>query len=197
MDPGKIDRPGARVGAWMNVDLGTHAFALVSSTVGGYVLESVVLVAAGAHHLAGLGFRMLMKQRCQEALVSNSRASGFALAQVLIWTCCVLLAMYVIAMGAHGVFHAEALASAALAAYAVPGLAAAATTAVLAGQSRRAGLKLARADAWLAATPSALALGVAFGAPAAQVGMFDAAAGLVAVLLLCTRSLFHLARAMD
>lgn len=180
-----------------NVDLLVLAVAFVITTAGGYVLESVILIASATHYLAGIGFRMLIRERCQETAMTASRAFRFAAVQVMIWTCCLLLMLCVAAMGAHGVFHTEPLALRHLGAYAAPGVAAALATAAYIRQSRQAGLNHAALDAWLAATPSAIAFGVAFWAPHAQAGVFDAVAGLVVVLLLCVRALMHLGRAFN
>ena len=188
--------PPPRVLILARADLLAQAVALSSSELGGYLLESVVLVACAAHHLAGIGFRMLLGAAWQESIRAVRRLPTFAVMQVVIWACCVLLAVGVAAMGAHGIFHADSLAPRQVAVYALPGVAAAVTTAALVCQARRVGMIHAGIDAWLAAAPVALGFAVAFGAPQAQAGAIDAGAGLAIVLLLCVRALVHMGQAL-
>lgn len=120
----------------------------------------------------------------------------FSAMQLILWTCCVLLAICVTALGAHGVFHAEPLDYAAMAAYAAPGAIAAVTTAARTCWPVHAGLG-AKADAFLSATPTVIALCIAIGAAGVDAGRVDAFAGLVVVLLLCVRTLIYVGRVLD
>ncbi|MCD2516740.1 hypothetical protein LQ564_10515 [Massilia sp. G4R7] len=189
--------PDMRAPRLARADLLAQAVALSSSGVGGYVLESVVLVACAAHHLAGIGFRMLIGAAWQERPQPVQRARAFTAVQVVIWACCLLLAVGVVPMGAHSIFHADSLASLQVAVYALPGVAAAVTSALLVRPARQAGLKHSGVDAWLAAVPSALAFAVAFSGPQAQAGTIDAAVGVAIVLLLPLRALLHLGRLLN
>lgn len=120
----------------------------------------------------------------------------FSAVQVILWICCVLLAVRVTALGAHGVFHAEPLDHAAMAAYAAPGAIAAVTTAALTCWPVHAGLG-AKADAFLSAAPTVIALCIAIGAAGIDAGRVDALAGLAVVLLLCVRTLIYVGRSLD
>lgn len=192
-DPDRCSRGSGRL---VKLDLAAHGTAIVSCATGGMLLESVVLMAAVSHHVASIGFSLLISEQRVEQPSSWPGDAIFSAVQLILWTCCVLLAICVTALGAHGVFHAEPLDHAAMAGYAGPGAIAAITTAALTCWPVHAGLG-AKADAFLSATPTVIALCIAVGAAGIQAGRFDAVAGLAVVLLLCIRTLIYVGRALD
>jgi len=159
---------------------------------GGIVLESVVLMAGAAHHLASIGSRLSVEENLDKHLRFRSASAATSVMQLGLWTCCLLVAIYVTALGAHGLFHVEPLDVGAMAGFAAPGTVAAATTAVLACWSVHAAAGIDRADALLSAAPTATALGIALCELGANAGHLDALAGLALVLLLCARTLLYL-----
>lgn len=179
------------------LDQAAHGIALVTCVTGGIVLESVVLMAAAAHHLASMGLRLSVEESSDEQPQSRSGSAAASLMQLGLWTCCMLLAICVTALGAHGLFHAEPLDVAAMAGFAAPGAVGAATTAVLACWAVHAGRGIDRADALLSAAPTVTALCIALTELGAGAGSLDALAGLLLVLLLCARTLLYLRAALD
>lgn len=179
------------------LDLAAHGAALVSCTAGGVVLESVVLIGAASHHVANIGLYLLVNQENEEQTRIRSSEALFSVVQLIIWTCCLLLAMYVAAMGAHGIFHAEALDGGAIVSFAVPAALAAVTTGVLAWRGGDPGRTSRMADALLSGAPPVLALFVAFSRLSLDAGKLDALVGLATVLMLIARTAIHLGRALD
>lgn len=194
MNPRDSDRTLGNTRRRTHLDIAAHVLALLSSFVGGFLLESVILVASTAHHMASLGFKAFFKEIRDEKTWYGRVGSAYVLIQLAIWLCCLMLALSAVAMGAHGVFHDEPLFSLAMAACAAPGVAAAITTASLPGTQSKGGLKFFRLDMFFSTMPSVLAFGVAFGASSVQAGMLDSIVGFVVVLLLCARVLIHLDR---
>lgn len=190
--------PGSRnTRRLLKLDLAAHGIALVSSATGGIVLESVVLMAAASHHVASIGFRLYSKEITDELARSRAGDAMFSVVQLILWTCCVVLAICVTAQGAHGLFHAEPLDAMAIAGFAAPGAVAGATTAALTHWSVHERCASGMADALLSALPTAAALGVAFSGLGADAGRLDALAGLAIVLMLCARSLIYLGQTLD
>lgn len=181
----------------VNVDLAAHGTALVSCATGGVVLESVILLAAASHHVASIGFRLLTQENEGAQIRSRAGDALFSALQLILWTCCLLLALCVMALGAHGIFHADPLDAIAMAGFALPGAVAAVTTCALASWSARTNAGSGKADALLSGVPTVLALCVAFSELGANAGRVDALAGLALVLMLCVRTLAHLGRAHD
>ena len=180
----------------VKLDLAAHGIALVSCATGGIVLESVILMGAALHHVASIGFRLYLKDMADEKTPLRAGDPMFSAVQLILWTCCVVLAIYVTAQGAHGLFHAESLDAMAMAGFAVPGAVAAATTAALTRWPVHGSHGSDRADALLSAVPTVAALCVAFGALGAEAGRLDALAGLSFVLMLCARAVIYLGRAL-
>lgn len=190
--------PGSRnTRRLLKLDLAAHGIALVSSATGGIVLESVVLMAAASHHVASIGFRLYSKEITDELARSRAGDAMFSVVQLILWTCCVVLAICVTAQGAHGLFHADPLDAMAIAGFAAPGAVAGATTAALTHWSVHERCASGMADALLSALPTAAALGVAFSGLGADAGRLDALAGLAIVLMLCARSLIYLGQTLD
>lgn len=181
----------------VKLDLVAHGVALVSCTTGGIVLESVVLMGAASHHVASIGFRLNSKEMADELTRSRARDAMFSAVQLILWACCVVLAIFVTAQGAHGLFHAESLDAMAMAGFAALGALAGATTAALTRWSVPDRCRTARADALLSAAPTAAALGIAFSGLGADAGRLDALAGLAIVLMLCARTLIYLGQTLD
>jgi len=175
----------------VKLDLVAHGIALVTCVTGGILLESVVLMAAAVHHVASIGFSRMIEEGPDKQHRSRSNDAMFSVRQLVLWTCCVMMAIYVTATGAHGVFHPELLNAAAIAGFAAPGAVAAATTGVLACWSAHPG-RVGRADALLSAMPTAAAFCIASGT-----ANLDALAGLALVLLLCVRTVLCLRRTLD
>lgn len=190
--------PGSRnTRRLLKLDLAAHGIALVSSATGGIVLESVVLMAAASHHVASIGFRLYSKEITDELARSRADDAMFSVVQLILWTCCVVLAICVTAQGAHGLFHADPLDAMAIAGFAAPGAVAGATTAALTHWSVHDRCASGMADALLSALPTAAALGVAFSGFGADAGRLDALAGLAIILMLCARSLIYLGQTLD
>lgn len=179
------------------LDLAAHGAALASCTAGGAVLESVVLLGAASHHAASIGFHLLLNEKGEEQNRIKSNDALFSVTQLVIWTCCLLLALCGSAMGAHGLFHVEPLDALGIAGFAAPGALAAATTGVLAWRNGDAGGRSRKADALMSGAPAALALCIAFSPLGAEAGKLDAIAGLGLVLMLCARTLIHVGQALD
>ncbi|MFC5510431.1 hypothetical protein ACFPOU_04720 [Massilia jejuensis] len=181
----------------VKLDLVAHGVALVSCATGGIVLESVVLMGAASHHVASSGFRLYSKEMTDELPRSRARDAMFSAVQLILWTSCVVLAIFVTAQGAHGLFHAEPLDAVAMAGFAAPGAFAGVTTAALTSWAVHDRCGSDRADALLSAAPTAAALGIAFSGLGADAGRLDALAGLAIVLMLCARTLIYLAQTLD
>ena len=181
----------------VTLDLAAHGTALVIAAFGGVVLESVVLSAAASHHVATIGFRLLIREKQEEQIWFGTGEPMLAVVQLILWTCCVLLTMCVTAAGAHGLLHAEPLDAVAITGFAVPGVAAAATTAVLTCRAGHACYGGDKVDALLSVAPTSAAICVPFVGLGAEGGRLDALAGLALVLLLCTRTLLHLGRTLN
>ncbi|MFC3458396.1 MULTISPECIES: hypothetical protein [Massilia] len=181
----------------VKLDLAAHGIALVSCATGGIVLESVVLMGAASHHVASIGFRLTSKEMTDELTRSRARDAMFSAVQLILWACCVVLAIVVTAQGAHGLFHVESLDAMTMAGFAAPGALAAATTAALTRSSAHVRGGSDRADALLSAAPTAAALGIAISGLGADAGRLDALAGLAIVLMLCVRTLIYLGRTLD
>ncbi|TXF98393.1 hypothetical protein [Massilia sp.] len=128
---------------------------------------------------------------------SRARDAMFSAVQLILWACCVVLAIVVTAQGAHGLFHVESLDAMTMAGFAAPGALAAATTAALTRSSAHVRGGSDRADALLSAAPTAAALGIAISGLGADAGRLDALAGLAIVLMLCVRTLIYLGRTLD
>ncbi|UVW30512.1 hypothetical protein [Massilia sp. H6] len=182
---------------FVKLDLAAHGVALVSCATGGIVLESVILMGAASHHVASIGFRLYSKEMADEQTRSGAGDAMFSAVQLILWTCCLVLAICVTAQGAHGLFHAESLDAMAMAGFAAPGAVAAGTTAALTRWSVHGGHGSDRVDALLSAVPTVAALCVAFGDLGADAGRLDALAGLAIVLMLCARTVIYLGRALD
>lgn len=180
----------------VKLDLVAHGVALVSCATGGIVLESVVLMGAASHHVASIGFRLNSEEMADELTRSRARDAMFPAMQLILWACCVVLAIFVTAQGAHGLFHAEPLDAVAMAGFAAPGALAGATTAALTSWSVH-GCGSGIADALLSAAPTAAALAIAFSGLGADAGRLDALAGLAIVLMLCARTLIYLGQTLD
>lgn len=161
------------------------------------MLESVVLMGAAAHHAASVGFRLLIDERGTAGRPPVSRALPFVVVQLVLWTACVLLALYVTAIGAHGMFHADPLDAPAMAPFALPGGVAAFATVALAAIPTAGRRSSAMVDALLSAVPTVLVLWVALNAPGTDVGRLDAIAGIATVPLLCVRALAQLGRSIN
>jgi hypothetical protein len=183
-------------GRLVKLDLAAHGTAIASCAMGGVLLESVVLMAAGLHHGASIGFWLLSRERKAAHPHSLPGDAMFSVVQLILWACCALLAICVSALGAHGVFHSEPLDHAAMAVYAAPGAIAALTTAALTCWPVQAGLG-AKADAFVSSVPTVSALCIAVGGAGIDAGRVDALAGLAAVLLLCVRTLIYVGRILD
>ena len=181
----------------VKLDLVAHAVALVSCATGGIVLESVVLMGAASHHVASIGFRLNSKEMADELTRSRARDAMLSAVQLILWACCVVLAIFVTAQGAHGLFHAESLDAVAMAGFAAPGTLAGATTAVLTSWAVHDRRGSDRADALLSAAPTVAALGIAFSGLGTDAGRLDALAGLAMVLMLCARTLIYLRQTLD
>lgn len=181
----------------VKLDLAAHGTALVSCAAGGIVLESVILIAAASHHAASIGFRLLVAE--SEGAQTRSRASDAlcSAVQLILWGCCLLLAICVMALGAHGMFHADPLDAISMAAFAAPGVVAALTTFALVNWSVRATASGGAADALLSGVPAVLALCFAFSGLGTDAGRLDALAGLGLVLMLCARIVIYPGRALD
>lgn len=179
------------------LDLAAHGAAFVTCSAGGIVLESAVLMGAASHHAASIGFHLLLNEKNNEQNRIKSSDAMFSVAQLFIWTCCLLLAICVSAMGAHGLFHAEPLDVVAIAGFAAPGALAAAATCLLAWRAGDAWGRRRKADALMSGAPAALALCIAFSQLGTEAGKLDAIAGLSAVLMLCARTVIHLGQALD
>lgn len=193
------DNPGRRfpVGRRLaRLDLVAHGVAFASCAAGGIIVESVILVAAASHHAATIAFRLLSIEKL--AMQTRPKTEvAFSVVQIALCMCCVVMVLVVIALGTHDIFHGESLDALAVAAFALPGSFAIATTAGLACGSARAGEDPSRADAVLSAVPTALAFGVAFCDLGIAAGRLDALAGLVAVLVLCVRAVINLGQTLD
>lgn len=181
----------------VKLDLAAHGTALVSCATGGIVLESVILIAATSHHVASIGFRLLIDEGEGAQTRSRSSDAMFSAVQLILWTFCLLLMICVTALGAHGIFHVDPLDAISMAGFAVPGAVAAVTTCALANWSVRTTAGNGRADAVLSALPTVLAIGVAFGELGAHAGRLDALVGLGLVLMLCARIVIYLGRVLD
>ena len=181
----------------VKLDQVAHGMALVSCATGGIILGSVILIAAASHHVASIGFRLLIEEG--EGVQTRSRSSDAlnSAVQLILWACCLLLTMCAMAFGAHGMFHADPLDAISMAGFAVPGAVAAVTTCILASWSVRAKASRGKADALMSGVPTVLALGAAFSELGADAGRLDALAGLGLVLMLCARVLIHLGRVLD
>lgn len=184
-------------GRLVKLDLAAHGIALVSCVIGGIALESVILIAAASHHVASIGFGLHIKESDGAQTRSRSGNALFSAVQLILWTCCLLLAICVTALGAHGIFHADPLDAILMARFAAPGAVAAVTTCALASCSVRAGAASGKTDALLSGVPTVLALCVAFSGLGTDAGRLDALAGLGLVLMLCARTVIHLGRALD
>lgn len=193
------DNPGRRfpVGRRLaRLDLVAHGVAFASCAAGGIIVEGVILVAAASHHAATIAFRLLSIEKL--AMQTRPKTEvAFSVVQIALCMCCVVMVLVVIAPGTHGIFHGESLDALAVAAFALPGSFAIATTAGLAFGPARAGEDPSRADAVLAAVPTALAFGVAFYNLGIAAGRLDALAGLLAVLVLCARTVINLGQTLD
>lgn len=187
--------PGTR--RLFGLDLAAHGTALLSCLTGGVVLESVVLMGAASHHAASIGFRLLLDNKNAGQSRIRSGDALYSLAQLIIWACCLLLAICVTAMGAHGMFHAEPLNAQAIAGFAIPGALAATTTGTLALRPGDAGRSGREVDAILSGAPAVLAFCVAFSQLGGEAGKLDVLAGLSIVLMLCARAVLHLGRILD
>jgi hypothetical protein len=192
-DPDWCARSSGRL---VKLDLAAHGTAVVSCALGGILLESVVLIAAASHHGASIGFCLLIRERNVGHPRSSSCDLMFSAVQLILWIGCVLLATYVTALGAHGVFHSTPLDHAAMTVYAAPGAIAAVTTAALTCWPVQAGPG-AKADAFVSSVPTVSALCIAAGGAGIDAGRVDAFAGLAAVLLLCVRTLIYVRRVLD
>jgi len=192
-NPDRYSRSTCRLA---NLDLAAHGAAIVSSATGGILLESVVLMAAASHHVASVGFALLISERRAEQTHSWSGDAMFSAVQLILWTCCLLLASRVAALGAHDMFHAKTLDYPAMAVYAIPGAIAAVTSAALVRSSVHNGLRM-KANAFLSALPTVSALCIAAGAAGVGAGRVDALAGLAIVVLLCIRALAYVADTLD
>lgn len=181
----------------IRLDLTAHGTALVSCTIGGVFLESVVLMGAAAHHLATIGIRLLTAEPRNEQSQTPRDNIMFSIVQIVLWTCCMSLAVYVASRGAHGIFHAKHLNAIAVLSFAMPGVLGGLTTAALIRRSVHPGRFTDKADALLSTAPSALVLCVAGGALLVDGGKLDAIVGLAIILMLCLRTLVCLARALD
>jgi uncharacterized BrkB/YihY/UPF0761 family membrane protein len=181
----------------LKLDLAAHVTAFASCAAGGIVLESVALMGTASHHVASIAVRLLSNDRHADRGRSNARETSLIVVLLLLCTTCLLLALYVTALGAHGMFHVETLDTRAIAVFLVPGVVAALTTAALALWSDRNPRNSVRADALLSAAPTALVLFIAFSAFGPYAGRLDALGGLVIVLMLCLRLLVQLGRAFD
>jgi len=193
------DNPGRRfpVGRGLvRLDLAAHGAAFASCAAGGIIVESIILVAAASHHAATIAFRLLSIEK----LTKQTRPGievAFSVVQIALCMCCVVMVLVAIALGTHGIFHGESLDAVAVAAFALPGSVAIATTARLACGPARAGAAPSRVDAGLSAVPTALAFGVAFCDVGIAAGRLDALAGLLAVLVLCARTVINLGQTLD
>lgn len=194
-----MSRNRASIGArsLISLDLTAHGAALVSCTVGGVFLESVVLMGAASHHLATIGIRLLTAEQRNEQHQTPRDNIMFSIAQVALWTCCMSLAIYVASRGAHGMFHAKHLNAIAVLGFAMPGVLGCLTSAALVRRSVNPGRYIDKADALLSAVPSALVLCVAGGALLVDGAKLDAIVGLAIILMLGVRTLIYLARALD
>lgn len=181
----------------IRLDLTAHGTALVSCAIGGVFLESVVLMGAASHHLATIGIRLLTAEQRNEQSQTPRDNIMFSIVQIVLWTCCMILAVYVASRGAHGMFHAKYLNAIAVLGFAMPGVLGGLTTAALIRRSVYPDRCTEKADAVLSAVPSALVLCVAGGALLVDGGKLDAIVGLAIILMLCVRTLVCLARALD
>lgn len=192
------DNPGRRFSfgrRLVRLDLAAHGAAFASCAAGGIIVESIILVAAASHHAATIAFRLLSIEKLTMQTRPRTEVA-FPVAQIALCMCCVVMILVAIALGTHGIFHGESLDAVAVAAFALPGSVAIATTAGLACGPARAGAP-SRADAVLSAVPTALAFGVAFCDFGISAGRLDALAGLVAVLVLCVRTVINLGQTLD
>ena len=193
------DNPGRRfpVGRRLvRLDLAAHGAAFASCAAGGIIVESVILVAAASHHAATIAFRLLSIEKLTKQTRPKTDVA-FSVVQIALCMCCVVMVLVVIALGAHGILHGEALDALAVATFALPGSVTIATTAGLAFGPAHAGEDPSRADAVLAAVPTALAFGVAFCNLDIAAGRLDALAGLLAVLVLCARAVINLGQTLN
>ncbi len=179
------------------LDYAAHGVAFVSCLAGGIGLESIILLAAASHHLASIGFQLRINENGGAPTRSRSDDALFSVMQLILWTCCLLLTTYVIALGAHGVFHADPLEVVEMARFAAPGGVAAITTFALVSWAVRANAASGKTDAFLSAVPTVLSLCFAFSKLGANAGRLDALAGLGLVIMLCARTLVHLGQALD
>lgn len=180
----------------VRLDIVAQGVAFASCAAGGIIVESVILVAAASHHAATIAFRLLSIERLAEQRKPRVEAA-FSVVQIALCMCCLVLVLFVTAMGTHGIFHRDAPDAMALASFALPGLLAIVTTAGLAYGLARAGENVSMADAALSAVPTALAFGVAFCDFGIAAGMLDALAGLVAVPVLCVRTAINLGQTLN
>lgn len=178
------------------LDIVAQGAAFASCAAGGIIVESVVLVAAASHHAATIAFRLLLIESLAEQRKPRAEAA-FLVVQIALCMCCLILVIFVIALGTHGIFHREAPDAMALARFAMPGLLAIVMTAGLAYGWARPGEDVSMADAALSAVPTALAFGVAFCDFGIAPGMLDALAGLVAVAVLCVRAAINLGQTLN
>jgi len=190
-------RPAGSTLRLVRLDRVAHGIALMTCVTGGILLESVVLMAVAVHHVASIGFSRMIEEGPDKQHRSRSSDAMSSVRQLVLWTCCLMMAIYVTATGAHGVFHPELLNAAAIAGFVAPGAVAAATTGVLACWSAHASRGVGRADALLSAMPTVAALCIASAEPGIGTANLDALAGLALVLLLCVRTVLCLRRALD
>jgi len=180
----------------VKLDIVAQGVAFASCAAGGIIVESVILVAAASHHAATIAFRLLLIESLAEQRKPRAEAA-FSVVQIALCMCCLILILFVIALGTHGIFHREALDAAALAGFAMPGLLATVTAAGLAYELARAAEAFSMADAALSALPTTLAFGVAFCDFGIAPGVLDALAGLVAVPVLCVRTAINLRQTLN
>lgn len=180
----------------VKLDVVAQGAAFVSCAAGGIIVESVVLVAAASHHAATIAFRLFSMERLAEKRGPKAEAA-FSVVQIALCMCCLILVLFVTAMGTHDIFHRKALDAMALAGFALPGLLAIVTTAGLAYGLARAAEAFSMADAVLSVLPTTLAFGVAFCDFGIAPGMLDALAGLVAVPVLCVRTAINLDQTLN
>lgn len=179
------------------LDLAAHGTAIVSCTVGGFFLESVVLIAAASHHLATLGIRLLTTAETSKEARAPFGGARASITQVAIWTGCLGLGLYVTSSGAHSVFHAKQLNTIAVLGFALPGAVGVLSGAALIRCSTRPGSSTNKTDVLLSAAPSLLVLCVAAGALLVDGGRLDGILGLAMVPMLGIRILICLPRVLN
>ncbi|CAN7400094.1 hypothetical protein [Massilia sp. LjRoot122] len=182
----------------VRLEVALHGASFVACAIGGVALESVLLLAGAAHHLASVGSALLASGSAQSTR-KNVDVFDYLFLFIAMSAACLLLVMRVAAQGIHGLAHAEPIDIAAVVAWALPGVFAALATGKVAwvrqsSRWRRTGIA---ADTLLSAAPAVLALIAYLVTGLTDSGKLDAAAGLGLVLVLFVRSLLRFKKLLE